>query len=260
MRNRTDSESLSVLVGVVAAIGLGMALTALRTVTSPSNLAFVFIVLTLVVAETGGRRAAIVTALVSAMSLNFFLIEPYLTLTISKRDDLIAFIAMLVAGLIAAAFGKRRTRWATVASGARAHLQTLSRIAQRLDIDPPSLDAIVDEIRRSFRLGRVALRDAKDRLLAVSPPESRVMVVDVPHLQYGTLTTTDTIEHRIGARGFRIPPTGGRVTLSTIPPLSLDLWEGDDAGLDGMDWLALSLAASLLGRIRPPPQSSRLAN
>jgi hypothetical protein len=253
MRNRTDSASLSVLVGVVAAIGLGMALTALRTVTSPSNLAFVFVVLTLVVAETGGRRAAIVTALVSAMSLNFFL-------TISKRDDLIAFIAMLVAGLIAAAFGKRRTRWATVASGARAHLQTLSRIAQRLDIDPPSLDAIVDEIRRSFRLGRVALRDAKDRLLAVSPPESRVMVVDVPQLQYGTLTTTDTIEHRIGARGFRIPPTGGRVTLSTIPPLSLDLWEGDDAGLDGMDWLALSPAASLLGRIRPPPQSSRLAN
>ena len=62
-----------------------------------------------------------------------------MTLTISKRDDLIAFIAMLVAGLIAAAFGKRRTRWATVASGAREHLQTLSRIAQRLDIDPPSL-------------------------------------------------------------------------------------------------------------------------
>lgn len=251
MQNRPDSESLSVIVGIVAAMGLGMALIAVRTLTSPSNLAFVFVVLTIVVAETGGRRAAIVTALVSAMSLNFFLIEPYLTLTISKRDDLVAFLAMLCAGLIAAAFGRRRTRWAMMASGARAHLLALSRVAKQLDADRPPLDAIIEQIQRTFRLGRVALRDADDRLLAVSPPEARATVSDVPQSHYGTLTRTGALEHRIGTRGLRIPPTGGRVALSTTPPLSLDLWEGDSAGLDDMDWLALSVAASLLGRLRP---------
>ena len=38
------------------------------------------------------------------MSLNFFLTEPYLTLAISKTDDVIAFIALAACGLYRGGF------------------------------------------------------------------------------------------------------------------------------------------------------------
>jgi len=67
-------------------------------VVAASNLAFVFLAFTIVVAELAGRTPALVTALVSAMSLNFFLTEPYLTLAITKVDDVVAFFALAAAG------------------------------------------------------------------------------------------------------------------------------------------------------------------
>ena len=57
-----------------------------RTLTAAANLAFVFVAFTIVVAELGGRQAALVTALVSAMALNFFLAEPYL-LEVPRRPE-----------------------------------------------------------------------------------------------------------------------------------------------------------------------------
>ena len=99
----------------LGAMAIGIALIPLREATSASNLAFVFMAFTIVMAELGGALSALVAALVSAMSLNFFLTEPYLTLAISKTDDLIAFLALAGCGLIAAAFGARRERWSRAA-------------------------------------------------------------------------------------------------------------------------------------------------
>src|SRR6266536_5227053 len=105
-----DEIRVWVVAGAAGAMVLSIVLIPLRTLTAASNLAFVFLAFTIGVAELGVRPAALVTAIVSAMSLNFFLAEPYLTLTIIKPDDVIAFVALAVCGLIAAAFGKRRER------------------------------------------------------------------------------------------------------------------------------------------------------
>src|SRR5712691_12701510 len=130
---RREGGSLVWLVaGGVGSMALGIALIPLRTLTAASNLAFVFLAFTIVVAELGGRQAALVTAVVSAMSLNFFLTEPYLTLTISRPDDVIAFLALAACGLIAAAFGTRRERWAEVAGRAGKELAVLSRFVEQL--------------------------------------------------------------------------------------------------------------------------------
>src|SRR5574341_783941 len=103
-----EQTRLWIVAGAVGSMALGVALIPLRQLTSASNLAFVFLAFTVIVAEFGGRTAALVTAVMSAISLNFFLTEPYLTLTISKPDDLVAFLALAACGLIAAAFGRRR--------------------------------------------------------------------------------------------------------------------------------------------------------
>ena len=96
--------------GPLAAVLLGMALVPFRGVTTASNFTFAFMALIIVVAEWGGRVAALLTAVVSALSLNFFLTEPYHRLTIHGRDDVIAFVGLGACGLLAAALGSARSR------------------------------------------------------------------------------------------------------------------------------------------------------
>ncbi len=163
-----DRSRFWIPAGILGAIAIGVILVPLRTLTTASNLAFVFVTFTIVVAEFGGRTAALVAAVVSAMSLNFFLTEPYLTLTMAKTDDVVAFFAMAISGLIAAAFGTRRERSSQAASRARDDLEALQRVVGRLPAGQP-LDAALDELRRSFGLGRLVLRASDERVLARSP-------------------------------------------------------------------------------------------
>src|SRR5262245_48081352 len=189
--------------GVLGAMALGMVLIPVRTLTSASNLAFVFVAFVIVVAEFGGRTAALAAAVVSAMSLNFFLTEPYLTLAMNKTDDVIAFVGMAVCGLIAAAFGTRWARSAQTASQVRDDLAALRRLLRSLET-APNPDAALDELRGAFGLGRVVLRDAADRVLAVAPegttPSSRGSV----ELDPDTLFAVDGTRHRYGDRGLRL--------------------------------------------------------
>jgi hypothetical protein len=120
-----DQGLIWTVMGALGAMALGIVLIPLRGVVAASNLAFVFLGFTIVVAELGGRSPALVTALLSALSLNFFLTQPYLTLSIYHTDDVIAFFALAACGLIAAAFGRRReqpaspTKWGSTASASR---------------------------------------------------------------------------------------------------------------------------------------------
>jgi hypothetical protein len=240
---------VSIVAGIFGALALGVLFTLVRDATSPSNFAFAFLILTILIAEFGGHLAAVVTAVVSAMSLNFFLTAPYLTLRIDKTDDLIAFVAMLLSGVLAATFGLRRARWAARAARSRAHLEALHALAQELDAGAP-LPGILDRLRRAFPVGRLVVRDANERPIAVSPADSTVP--PPPSVHFGRLSHAFAVMGpRFGARGLRLPATGGRVSLASIPPLSLDLWEADDEGLAVTDWEALSVAASLLASIRP---------
>src|SRR5437867_11189223 len=106
--SKQDDGLIWMVAGGLGSMVLAVVLIPLRTLTAASNLAFVFLAFTIVVAELGGRPAALVTAIVSAMSLNFFITEPYLTLTFTKTDDVIACVALAARGLISSAFGTRR--------------------------------------------------------------------------------------------------------------------------------------------------------
>src|SRR4029077_19150980 len=127
----------------------GVALTPLRTILAASNLAFVFIALTIVVAEMGGRGPGVATAVVSPLSLNFFLTEPYLSLEIDKPGDIATFVALAACGLIAAAFGKRRVRAAQQVRRTRGELEVLGRTAASLVARTP-MEGVLEDLRRSF--------------------------------------------------------------------------------------------------------------
>jgi len=60
---RTDDIRAWVITGALGSMALGVALIPLRTIVSASNLAFVFLAFTIVVAELGGRTPALVLPL-----------------------------------------------------------------------------------------------------------------------------------------------------------------------------------------------------
>jgi K+-sensing histidine kinase KdpD len=96
--------------GIIGAIVLGMALTPFREMTNAGNFIFAFVILIIVVGELGGRSAAVATAACSALSLDFFLTKPYLSLRMEQKHDLIAFVGLVLCGLTAAALGSRHDR------------------------------------------------------------------------------------------------------------------------------------------------------
>jgi hypothetical protein len=245
MAARESESGLWMAVGILGAIGLGIALIPLRAVTSASNLAFAFLILTVVIAEVGGRTAGLATAVVSALSLNFFLTEPYLTLTIDKPDDIVAFAALAVSGLVAAAFGRRRARSTERAAETRRDLDGLARLGDGLAGGQP-LETVLEELRRAFGLGGIVLR-AGDRLLAAVPASHAALPPPATALERRTLAAMEAPEVRYGPRGLRLPDGGGRVRLGTpAEPLWVDVWEGDPDGLSADDCLALGIALAMI--------------
>jgi Na+/citrate or Na+/malate symporter len=57
-----DEGQVWIVTGAIGSMALGIALIPLRTLTSASNLAFVFLAFTIIVAELGGRADALVAA------------------------------------------------------------------------------------------------------------------------------------------------------------------------------------------------------
>jgi len=244
---KQDDGQVWMVAGALGSMILAVLLIPLRTLTPASNLAFVFLAFTIVVAEIGGRSAALVTALVSGMSLNFFLTEPYLSLTIEKRDDVIAFFALLGCGLIAAWFGKRRARVSEVASRARTELDVLKKVVDQLAAGVP-LDEILGYLRTSFGLGALVLRDADDRILGAAPVGSPPPSNPKTQLTPETLFPSDAGRLRFGARGLRLPDGGGRLVLGAgRDAASLDLWEGATQGFALDEGRTLAITASILG-------------
>jgi hypothetical protein len=245
--NRADDVRVWMVTGALGSMALAVVLIPLRSMVAASNRAFVFMAFTIIMAELGGRGPALVTALISAMSLNFFLTEPYLTLEITNRQDIIAFCALAGCGLIAAAFGRRRERLSEVAGRADRELGMLSRLVHRARSER-EISGLLEELRADFSLGGLVLRDSTGHLLAAAPESAGARPAPHMTLDADTLLAAADVTPRIGSRGLRLPDGGGRLTLQTGQgPVTLDLWEGSADGLRLDEARTLAVAASILG-------------
>jgi hypothetical protein len=246
-----EDESLIYLAGGgIGAMLLGMALVPLRDFTSASNFAFPFMALTIAVAEFGGRRSAVVTALVSALSWDFFLTQPYLRLTIAGKHDIIAFVGLALCGLIAAAFGSRRRRRTADLGATRSHLDLLHSTLQRMESPDPVeqvLPIILDDARAVLPLAALAARDVNGQLLAASG-QDRDRAMPQQLLRAGTLLPDDATERILPPGGLPFPEQGARVQIAAGGRQVgwLELW-GSGAIADSAARHALSDIALLIG-------------
>ena len=171
-----DSERMFyIALGPLAAMALGMLLIPVRGFTTASNFTFIFLVLTIVAAEFGGRGAAVATALTSALSLDFFLTQPYMTLEIAGKHDIIAFVGLAVCGLVVAGLGARRGERRADLREMRRHRDLLRAALAELDARE-ALDyrvkTILDTCRSVLPLSAMILRDGGNQVVATSPLRS----------------------------------------------------------------------------------------
>ncbi|MCE9625801.1 MAG: DUF4118 domain-containing protein [Deltaproteobacteria bacterium] len=244
--NDRDDFRMWIVAGAVGALLIGVALIPLRSFTSASNFAFVFLVFTIVLAELGGRAAGLTAAIMSAVSLNFFLTQPYLNLAIDKKDDIIAFFALIFCGLVASAFGRHRRRLQEFADRSNKGLDLLQGFVDNLKAGAP-IETLLRELQRGFGLGGLVLRDSADRLLAAAPASASTSVPAKVSLNPHTLFPSQETRHRFGEKGPRLPEGGGRVRWDIGGGgITLDLWEGDTEGLSLDEGQTLAVAALLL--------------
>ncbi len=226
MQEDRDESLILLGTGPLAAILLGLALVPLRDFTSASNFGFAFMALTILVAEYGGRRAAVATALCSALSLDFFLTKPYLRLTIVDKHDIIAFVGLGVCGLIAAALGSQRGKRVASLASARKQLEMLHATIGGLQSSEPlpsRLGAILDAAVVTCPIAGAVVRDAQDRVLAATDEVSVAKGVPNQILALNTLLPRGANEenwpHPIPVAGARVALAVGNRQLGWM-----DLW------------------------------------
>lgn len=168
MQPNTDDHLVSAI-GPLAAILLGMMLYPFRNYTSAANFANLFIILTILMAEYGGRGAAFATALCSALSLDFFLTQPHLQLTIKSMHDVIAFAGLTLCGLLVATFAAQRGEKTSDLTSARGQLElfhaTATSLANSTQIEF-HFRKLLDAVSSFAPLAGAAIRDENNLALA----------------------------------------------------------------------------------------------
>jgi len=265
MRNTKldDADSLFYLaLGPMVAILLGAAFVPLRGFTTASNFAFVFMALTILVAELGGRWAAVATALCSGLSLDFFLTQPYMRLTIYEKHDVIAVIGLTVCGLIAAAFGSQRSKRTVELNATRRQLDLLHAALSGGGASEP-VEAHLTKLLRAARdvlpLAAAVVRDERGQVVASSDPPAERRPVPEDVLQLDTLLPMPSSGKEPTHRAA-LPDKGGRIALVGEGRRLgwLDVW-GDGVPVRAearrtLSDVARCVALLLYGALIPPPR------
>jgi len=246
---KDDNDRLIYLAGgPLAAILLGVLLIPLRGFTIASNFTFVFVALTVFVAEVGGEKAAVATALCSALSLDFFLTQPYLRLAINDKHDLIAFVGLTVCGLVVATVGARRDAWAEALRAGRRRTELLHSAllqAERAASPDAGLRLVLEACCSALPLAAAAVYDVQGTRVAATegahamPPPAETLHADV-------LLPPETPTRDLRRRP-PLPREGGRLGLVAGGRQVgwLDVW-GDGAPASEPDRRTLADVARLM--------------
>jgi K+-sensing histidine kinase KdpD len=135
----TTRRGLVRLLAVLLPLAVGAGLTLLRSGMDPSTAAMVLVLPVVAAAATGDRVAGVLAALAAAGSFDFFLTEPYYSLSIHHREDLELALALVVVGLAVtevALWGRRQQAAALRRDG---YIRGLAQL-----LDAPA-DSSVDE-------------------------------------------------------------------------------------------------------------------
>jgi K+-sensing histidine kinase KdpD len=197
-----DSQLFTAL-GAAAAIGIAAALTPVRTQLGQTNAALILVVVIVAAARLGGRVAGVATAFAAALSFNFFFTEPYLTLRISDRQDVIRVLLLFAVGLIVGELAVVGERVDESQAAAKAHVLRLRRVSALVSEGAP-----VNEIWNEIRDAMSATLHVEGCHFERSDNETQLLA---------ELATSVTDQKRLTFRdgGFLLPQQGCQISVRT---------------------------------------------
>ena len=192
-------------VGGLLPIAVTAAMVGLRSEVDNTNVALLVVLCVVFTAAIGGRGPAILSAVIGALSYEFFFTRPYYSLRINDSNDVETTLILLVIGVAVgqvAVYARRRRREASEAGDELASMRRVAeRIASGAD-DQAVIDLTVAELLSLLSL--VGCRFEVEATGPTLPVLERSGRVEAPYRKVGA-----TGELGLPPLGVRLPVVGG---------------------------------------------------
>lgn len=152
-------------IGLVALVSLlGQPI---RAAIEPTNLVMLYLLVVVVAATRWGRGPSVLTALLSVLAFDFFIVPPQLTLVVSDAQYVLTFLGLLAVGLVISTLAVREREQVESARRRETHTAALYKLSRHLatavDLDTIVQTAIQD-IGALFRCETAVFLPQDERL------------------------------------------------------------------------------------------------
>ena len=182
-------------IGGLGTVAVAAAMVPLRGHVQIANLALVLVLVVVLAAALGGRGAGAVGAVVAALSFDFFLTQPYLSLQIESADDVETTLVLLVIGLVVGEIVVRARRSRRAATRGADEVARLHRVSELAATGAP-----VDEIIRVLEQELTELLGLRDCWFEPGPT-----LRPLPYLKRNG-AVVGAHEHHFTGDGIALPP------------------------------------------------------
>jgi uncharacterized protein DUF4118 len=189
-------RDVGIAVGGIAPIVVAALLVGVRGHIQNANVALILVVVVVAAAAIGGRVAGATSAVISAVSFDFFHTQPYLQLRIDTADDVETTVLLLVVGLLVGHLAAGAMRARASAAESSVEIRRIHRVAERAARGEEAaqvLQAAQDEL-----IQLMTLRSCKF--------EAQPILSVLPRLDRGGQIDTKVWRFRDG--GFELPAEG----------------------------------------------------
>jgi hypothetical protein len=193
----TSRALLGVAFGGLGSLAVAGGLVGIRGEISNVNVALALVLVVLVAARLGGRRAGAMSGLVAAMAFDFFHTRPYGLLKIANANDAFTTVLLLVVGLVMGEVVERSGRFKERLDDDRRQLRRIHRVA----------GLAASGAQEGGDLVRSVAAELMDTLRLVDCRfETPPFLTELPHLDLDG--TAGGSMPRLSRRGYRLPATG----------------------------------------------------
>jgi two-component system sensor histidine kinase KdpD len=213
------------VLGFVLAVVLGPALTAslwyLRTPEALTSDTLGFQLLVVIVALVGGIWPALFAAVLSGLTLDYFFVQPYYTITIAEPLHLLALLLYVISAALVSFVVDQAARRSRAARRSAAESEVLATVSGSVIRGRDAVAALVSRTREAFGL-EVARLVAGDGSVLFEATATRHQPVPVPDARArGTGRERPEREQVESGAASYTEPVGDRATLELVgPPLA----------------------------------------
>jgi two-component system sensor histidine kinase KdpD len=155
-RSRVFASWVLLVVGLPLATAL---MAAARDSLSLDTELLLFLALVLFIAALGGLVVAAIAAVVASLLLNWFFVEPFHTLTISRPENVVALVVFVLVAITVGSLVDLASRRSLDARRARVEAEALARGAATLAADPDPLPGLAHLLQLTFGLQQVIISE-----------------------------------------------------------------------------------------------------